>query len=65
MYCPKTPIDIRVKEKPNKIKLTIVPNPAKGTPLVNQNIVKNSVESTEKILRIIPKSEIKISGFDV
>jgi len=65
MYWPNTPTDKSVKENPKTIKLTKVPNPAKGTPWVNQTTVKNRVESTEKMLRIMPKNEMYISGFDV
>jgi hypothetical protein len=44
---------------------TIVPKPAKGTPLKIQKIAKIKVDANEIALRLIPKYEILNKGFEV
>ena len=62
MYCARIPIEVIVNEKPNAIKPTIVPNPAKGTPPTIQDIADIKTPSKEKKLKKMPKFANQESG---
>jgi len=46
----------------NSIKLTIVPNPANGTPLMNQIIAKGKIAKKEIPDKVRPITDIKRKG---
>jgi hypothetical protein len=62
MYCAIIPTASIVSEKPIKTTPTIVPNPAKGTPLNIQIKEEIMVAEIEIVERINPIIEIKVNG---
>ena len=62
MYSAITPRTAIVSEKVRKIKPTIVPYPAKGTPRNIQKAEKISTEKNDIPLRIKPDNEMKLIG---